>query len=328
MKRFTAAIICFIVLGLTASALAEPIKLAEGTPVKVTLLESLMSGQGKPGDEVLYELREDLYGPNHELLAAKGTHALGAIITTKKASLLGGSGKLEISCDYTTAVDGTRIPLRSELKKRGKEQRAGAVLPVGPGIGAFYVKLSKSVQVKEGTEFTVYVDQEVVVDPSKPAPAAAVNPATGGSYYVTISPQAFQSLPQRVASALRLGPSDKVTIAVSEFQLSNAEGAVQMDRAVSRDACGNAAAALENMKGFTVVRSDQWESAVKELKLDTSKPLDEAAAREVARKVNAKYVLVGVLTNRPNVVGVEARLLDVASGSAVCTIITDAAKVR
>lgn len=168
---------------MSSALLAATAVLPERTPVKVMICEQLISGQAKKGQEVTFEVREDLFGTNHELLVTKGSPAYGTVTKSSKRGVFGKPGKLEFTCEYTKAVDGTKVTLRStELGGKGRNN-TGAMVATVMLVSVLGVFVNgRDVNVKKGTEFTVFVDQDTKVDLSNSTvPGAAVSTETSSS---------------------------------------------------------------------------------------------------------------------------------------------------
>lgn len=145
------------------------VKLAERTRVKVTILEGLSSNHSKKGEEVRYEVAEDVLGPNREVLISKGTAALGTVTRASRRGIFGKPGKLNVSIDFVRAVDETRVPLRAneDMSKSGKNNVTGVaaatilVAPIGLLING------RDAGIKKGTQFDVFVNADTLIDVSK-----------------------------------------------------------------------------------------------------------------------------------------------------------------
>lgn len=307
MSRISFGVLCLIVL--CTSAFAEPVKLADGIPVHVILLKTLVSGEGKTGDEVPFTLRDDIYGPNHELLAQKGTPVIGKIVMSKRHTLFGKAGKLDLSCDYATAVDGTKILLRGEQPRKGKEKKAAAILPLNGAIGVGFIRVGKDIKLKEGTEFTVYVDQDTMIDPAKAEPVVKMK-------YLTVSQKAYRTVAEGVTSALHPSADSLVKIAVVKFQLIPMNDSTPLDKSAVLDARGGFARVLSPIRGLRLVNSEEWDKAITDLKLD-NKPLNDKDIANIAAQVGAKYILTGNITDKGNAIVINTRLLDAATGDCV-----------
>ncbi|HEY3265729.1 MAG TPA: hypothetical protein VGM37_02295 [Armatimonadota bacterium] len=155
------------------AAAAKVIILSERTRVKVAILEGLTSDSAKKDAEVRYEVADDVLGPNREILIERGAVAYGSVLRAKHRGVFGKPGKLDINVEFTTAVDGTRVPLRStsDMRASGKSN-SGATAAVALIVSPLGLLINgRDVSVKKGTEFTVFIDKDVVIDPNKRAAA-------------------------------------------------------------------------------------------------------------------------------------------------------------
>ncbi|HEY3411966.1 MAG TPA: hypothetical protein VGM51_02805 [Armatimonadota bacterium] len=145
------------------------VTLPERTRVKLGILEGLSSNHSKKGEEVRYEVLDDVLGSNKEVLIAKGAIALGTVTRASRRGIFGKSGKLEISADFVRAVDGTRVPLRAneDMSKSGRSNTTGmaaATLLVAPI--AIFIN-GRDATIKKGTEFAVFVNADTMIDVAK-----------------------------------------------------------------------------------------------------------------------------------------------------------------
>lgn len=169
-----------------AVAQAAPAKAAsqaaipEGTMVHLSLLKDLKSGGSKGGEDVPFEVSQDVYGPGHVLLIAANTPAFGKILESSRRGMFGKSGKLKFTVDYILAPDKTHIPLRSDPQLvRGRDNRTAAVAtaillaPIAIFINGH------DVSVKKGELFTMYVNapNQAQSPNAAPAPAPQAAPA-------------------------------------------------------------------------------------------------------------------------------------------------------
>lgn len=120
---------------LLAAACAVPVAAApiagavlpKGTPVRLRLDSSLRSGQNKAGQTVLFTVTENVYGPHHTLLLAKGTPAQGHITESTGHGPLRRTGRLAFTCDEARTEIGLRIPLSLRVAASGESAPAGGV---------------------------------------------------------------------------------------------------------------------------------------------------------------------------------------------------------
>jgi hypothetical protein len=157
--------------------------LPEGTPIEVSLDADLRSGGSKAGETVPFHVVSDVASPGHIVLVTAGSPAYGQVIRSARRGLFGKAGKLEISCDYVVAPDGTHVPLRSQaMGSSGRNNTAAMAAttillsPVGLLIHG------RDAVLHRGRRFTLYVDKET---PLLPATALAGRaPAPGKSVFV------------------------------------------------------------------------------------------------------------------------------------------------
>ena len=323
MRTLVVMVTCLVVLAVAHSVGAtQPVKLPEKTSVRVAILENLVSGQGKPNDAINFELREDLYGPDREVLATKGTPATGHIIRTKRRGIFGRSGKLDFSCDYTKGVDGTKISLRGTEIRSGKGN-GGAVVATALVVSVFGLFINgRDVKVDKGAEFTVYVAEDTMIDPSRsPANAAAAT-----TYTIALSPDAMRELAQKIGAAKPSPEGNVTTVAVAEFELIPEKEGTRLDTMVARNARDDLALAVGSIAGFKVVERTEWDRALEAPKVDLTKPMDANTAKTLGTQVNAQYVLLGSISDRGAIVVVNARLVDTKTGENACSVFVDVPK--
>jgi len=136
----------------------------ESTKIRVELAKELSTNKSKKGEEVICRVKEDVLGPNKEVLIRKGARATGVVVEAKGAGWLGKKGKLSFSIDTVEAVDGTKISLRSEQKSGGKG-RTGVVAAAALLIflPLAFIK-GKNATVPVGAGFDAYIDQTTPID--------------------------------------------------------------------------------------------------------------------------------------------------------------------
>lgn len=146
-------------------------KLDEGTPIKLCLLQELVSGKNVPGELLTFEARQDVYTPDGRVVVAKGAHAKGHILRSSKRGMLGKSGKITFSAETVEAVDGTIVPLRATSLNQGQSNSTATVASAILLTPLALLVHGRDVTLKEGTVFEAYVAQDVTIDLAK-APGA------------------------------------------------------------------------------------------------------------------------------------------------------------
>jgi hypothetical protein len=138
----------------------------ERTPVKLTLDEDLKSGSCKSGDQIEYDLTNDLYTSDRQLVAPAGTKAYGKVLKSSGHGMFGKPGKLEISADYILAPDRTHIPLRGDqIGNGGKNEVVGMVaMTLLVSVLGVFIN-GRDVNLHKGQEIPMYVDSDTVTTP-------------------------------------------------------------------------------------------------------------------------------------------------------------------
>ena len=152
----------------------------EGTLVHLALLKELKSGGNKGGEDVPFEVSQDVYGPGHVLLIAASTPAFGKIQESSRRGFFGKSGKLKFTIDYILAPDKTHILLRSDPQLvRGRDNRTTAIATAILLSPIAILINGHDVSVKKGELFTMYVNAPTLAQSAAaPAPPATAVPPT------------------------------------------------------------------------------------------------------------------------------------------------------
>ncbi len=144
----------------------QQVTVAQGTRVKLKLIDSLSSRKAKKGDIVQFSLSEDLFIDNNILAMAKGGIISGSVASVRRGGRFGRTGYINLEIGKIESMDSTSLPVevadagqeRFNRKKLGMAVGAstlGYVVlgPIGIAGGAF-IK-GKDVEVKAGTEIEV-----------------------------------------------------------------------------------------------------------------------------------------------------------------------------
>lgn len=141
-----------------SAAYAALKKLPAGTPVILTLSQSLNSETARVGDQVEFIVARDVEVEG-TIVIRTGTRALASIASVEKKGIIGAGGKIMVAVKSTTAVDGTEVPLRATVSEEGKNKQLTALL-VGILLcilGLFLIKGDNAI-IPSGTEVKAYVD--------------------------------------------------------------------------------------------------------------------------------------------------------------------------
>jgi len=144
---------------------ADPgqIVLAMGTPVKLELDRTVKSNGSRSGDPVRFHTSEAVYSTDgsNKLFIDKDATAMGHIIVAKRRGFIGRRGDLQFQIDYVMNVQGKRVYLNATCQGgRAVDRGAIAVTTyILLGAGGLLVQGGDK-KYSEGTQFTVYVDQD------------------------------------------------------------------------------------------------------------------------------------------------------------------------
>jgi hypothetical protein len=139
--------------------------LREGTEVRLKFAQSVSSKTAEEGDSVNLVLDEDLK-VGDVTVAKAGAKSVASVTHSKRAGMMGKAGELSMRLEYVIVGD-ARMRLRGSKGKEGQGKEGTAVVLTvlfGP-LGL--IKHGKNVEIKEGTPFTAYVDQDFTVPTTK-----------------------------------------------------------------------------------------------------------------------------------------------------------------
>ena len=128
MKTFSSFILVFSLL-ITVSFSQQKIKMPATTVVVVKTQNKLAGDQLKVGQEVVLIVATDVIVKGAKVIKA-GSPVIGVVESAESAGMIGSGGKLTVSIQSTTAVDGTTIALSGNLFSKG-ESSTGEKVAVG-----------------------------------------------------------------------------------------------------------------------------------------------------------------------------------------------------
>jgi len=136
--------------------------LQEGTVIKVAILQDINGRDVSVGQNVDFELSEDILIDN-KVAVAKGAKVVGMVTEAERSKALGKKGKLAFSINYMYLPNGKIVKLRSQIEKNlkgsGAAVAAGAIL-VSPVALIFN---GKNAKYAKGDVFTAYIDKEIML---------------------------------------------------------------------------------------------------------------------------------------------------------------------
>jgi hypothetical protein len=185
LTRSVAALGAALTLGITGTGQAQSLagQLTPETEVRLHLVDRLRSGTSKQGDRINFRVDEDVKDAAGNVLIRGGAPAYGTVVQSRGSHGWGGRGRLTFSVDYTTAVDGQRVPLRGSKEKAGSSSSTGAVVVATTLslLGGFFIKGS-NVTIEPGTPLVAFVDGVISVHSEAGAVIAGPGPAAAGPF--------------------------------------------------------------------------------------------------------------------------------------------------
>jgi len=168
--------------------------LLDGTPVKLRLSQTISSGDTKVGQEIPFEVVEDIT-VDQIVVLPKGATAIANVTTAEHKKSMGRAGKLDIAISYARLKDQEKVQLRATKETKGGGHVGaitGAMVATSivffPAAPLFLFIHGKDITIPQGTEITAFVQGDMHLNmanfadaPAAPAPvqapAAPVAPA-------------------------------------------------------------------------------------------------------------------------------------------------------
>lgn len=166
--------------------------LQDGTPVKLRLNRNLSSADAKIGEQVDFEVLEDIK-VSELVIIPKGGVAIGTVTEAQAKRRMGRGGKLNVTIDYARLTSGEKAALRAVKEVAGGSHTGGMTagivatsLIVWPAAPFFLFMHGKDITIPKGTEITAYINGDMdltrarfePVAPAPTAPVVAAAPAT------------------------------------------------------------------------------------------------------------------------------------------------------
>lgn len=148
----------------------------KGVAIETELMVEINSKKLHVGDSIPLRTSQDLI-LNGVLIVPRGTRVDTIVTKARKAGGFGHSGKLEFVIRSVTALNGTKIPLTANYKKRrGNQDGAIAVFTVASMLGGAFMK-GRNVVYPARTPFTANVPYDADLGVSWENLAADMDPA-------------------------------------------------------------------------------------------------------------------------------------------------------
>jgi hypothetical protein len=163
-----------------------PNTLLDGTAVKLRLAENLTSATAKAGQQVSFEVTEEV-DVDGVMVVAKGAQAVATVTDASPKKSMGRGGKLDVNVDSMRLLDGEKAQLRASQEARGGGHvgaMTGAMVATSivffPAAPLFLFIHGKDIVIPQGTEVTAFVQGDMKLDMAKFEPAAPATVTTSG----------------------------------------------------------------------------------------------------------------------------------------------------
>jgi PEGA domain len=167
----------------------QPHTLLDGTPVKLRLAQTMSSADARVGQEVPFEVVEEVKVDDVVVLP-KGATAIGTVTDCNAKKSMGRAGKLDMSISYARLADNEKAALRAVQDAKGGGHvgaMTGAMVATAivffPAAPLFLFMHGKDITIPQGTEITAFVEGDMHLDMARfgvapPAPPAPVQAST------------------------------------------------------------------------------------------------------------------------------------------------------
>jgi len=166
----------------TPASPPQPHTLLDGTPVRLRLSQTMSSADAKVGQEVPFEVVEEVKVDDVVVLP-KGATAIGTVTDCNAKKSMGRAGKLNMSISYARLADQEKVALRATQDNKGGGHvgaMTGAIVATSivffPAAPLFLFVHGKDITIPQGTEITAFVEGDMHLDmarfgvaPPKPA---------------------------------------------------------------------------------------------------------------------------------------------------------------
>lgn len=178
-----------------------PHTLLDGTPVKLRLGQTISSADAKVGQEVPFEVVEEIKVDGVVVLP-KGATAIATVTEAEPKRRMGRAGKLNINISYARLTDNEKAALRAVKDMKGGSHvgaMTGAMVATGivffPAAPLFLFMHGKDITIPQGTEVTAFVDGDMHLDmdrfgtaPTNVVAAASASPVVQASLAIESTP--------------------------------------------------------------------------------------------------------------------------------------------
>lgn len=145
----------------------SPHTLLDGTPVKLRLSQTISSADTRVGQEIPFEVVEDL-SVDQVVVLPKGATAIATVTAAEHKKSMGRAGKLDIAISYARLKDQEKVALRATQQNKGGGHvgaMTGAIVATSivffPAAPLFLFIHGKDITIPQGTEITAFVEGDM-----------------------------------------------------------------------------------------------------------------------------------------------------------------------
>ena len=182
-------------------ATPPPHTLLDGTPIKLRLSQSISSADAKLGQEVPFEVVEDVK-VDDVIVLPKGATAIANVTEAEHKKSMGRAGKLNVAISYARLADSEKAALRAVKEAKGGGHvgaMTGAIVATSivffPAAPLFLFIHGKDITIPQGTEITAFVDGDMHLNMSHFGQAASTPAMTTTSAVTAQATLAIASNP-------------------------------------------------------------------------------------------------------------------------------------
>lgn len=163
-----------------SSPAPAPNTLLDGIPVKLRLSQTISSADAKVGQEVPFEVVEEVKVEDVVVLP-KGATAIATVTEAEPKRRMGRGGKLNVNITYGRLSDQEKVALRAVKESKGGGHvgaMTGAIVATSivffPAAPLFLFMHGKDITIPQGTEVTAFVDGDMHLDMTRFGGAPAI----------------------------------------------------------------------------------------------------------------------------------------------------------
>jgi hypothetical protein len=178
-----------------------PHTLLDGTPVKLRLSQTISSADTHVGQEIPFEVIEDI-SVDQVVVLPKGSTAIATVTASEHKKSMGRAGKLDVAISFARLKDQEKVALRATKETKGGGHVGavtGAIVATSivffPAAPLFLFVHGKDITIPQGTEITAFVEGDMHLNMANfadasatPAQAAATAAAAQASLVINSTP--------------------------------------------------------------------------------------------------------------------------------------------